>query len=150
MAVVVCAGCGSGKPDTASVEGTIRLHGELVTTGRITFYPEQGRPATGQIGSDGTYALTTFEDGDGALLGKHRVTVRSTHVDVKMVDMPKSMEEEVARGGRGETRMVTKRLLKWIVPESYSRRESSLLTAEVTVQPDSKPNRLDFDLPKTP
>ena len=150
VALVLFTGCGSGKPDTASVEGTIRLHGELVTTGRVTFYPEQGRPSTGRIGDDGTYTLTTFDDGDGALLGKHRVTIRSTSVDVKMVDMPKSIQEEVARGGRGESRMVSKKTLKWLVPQPYSRRESSPLTAEVTIQPDHKPNRLDFDLSETP
>ena len=146
ITLVLCAGCGSGQPETAPVEGTVRLSGEPVTSGRVTFYPEQGRPATGHIGADGTYTLTTFDEGDGALLGKHRVTIRSTHVDVQSVDMPKSIEDEVARGGRGETRMMTTRTLQWLVPEPYSRRKSSPLTAEVTM----KPNRLDFDLSEAP
>jgi len=41
--------------------------------------PANGLPinARGAVGSDGTFVLSTFGDGDGAVVGKHRVLVRA-------------------------------------------------------------------------
>jgi hypothetical protein len=47
----------------------------------VTFTPSggpegsSGHIATGQIGPDGSYTLTTFNTGDGAILGTHKATV---------------------------------------------------------------------------
>ena len=51
----VLAGCGPGFPETADVSGRVTLGGKPVPQGRISFWPEQGRPAMGEIGPDGTY-----------------------------------------------------------------------------------------------
>jgi len=69
-------GCGgSGGKETAEVRGTVTLDGMPYTQGgTITFRPEGGgKMATGYIESDGTYALTTYSAGDGAVLGRHQV-----------------------------------------------------------------------------
>jgi len=68
-------GCGSRRPETAPVSGTVTLDGQPVTDGIIRFFPEKGAPATGKIGSDGRYTLSTFDQGDGAVLGSHRITI---------------------------------------------------------------------------
>jgi hypothetical protein len=74
-ALVLICGCGSSSPETAEVEGIVKLDGQPLTLGIITFTPEGGRSATGFIQSDGTFHLTTYRDGDGALPGKHTVTI---------------------------------------------------------------------------
>src|SRR3954464_3770610 len=78
------AGCGGGpsdKPKVAPVSGKVTQKGKPLTTGDVLFTPSggpdgaAGQVATGQIGPDGTYRLTTFNTGDGAVLGTHKVTV---------------------------------------------------------------------------
>ncbi len=78
---VLLAGCGGGKP-VAPGEGTATLNGTPVTSGFVGFTPiatsEEklpGKPATGAIGSDGHFVLSTYEQGDGAVIGRHRVAV---------------------------------------------------------------------------
>ena len=99
------------------------------------FQPEHGRPAIGVIGSDGRYTLTTFDSGDGAMLGRHRVTIKSTRLIGGPVEKPKSILDE-GRVGGGVQRV------EWLVPEKYARPELSSLTAEVK---DGR-NTIDFNL----
>jgi hypothetical protein len=73
--VAIFVGCGSPDPETAEVTGIARLDGQPLTSGIVTFTPEAGRSATGFIQSDGTFTLKTYHDGDGALPGKHVVTI---------------------------------------------------------------------------
>lgn len=69
-------GCGSDSFKTAPVKGKIIFNGKPVPQGTVMFVPvTPGPTATGQINSDGTYSLTTFKKGDGAVLGKHKVVV---------------------------------------------------------------------------
>jgi hypothetical protein len=72
-------GCGeeSNTPETAPVTGTVTYKGKPVIGGTVTFIPESGpgNPGIGYIDRDGTYSLTTYERDDGAVLGKHKVTV---------------------------------------------------------------------------
>src|SRR5438105_2908960 len=76
-------GCGgdTNRPKVAPVSGKVTHKGQPLTSGDVIFTPAggmdgaAGQIATGQIGSDGTYRLTTFNTGDGAVLGTHKVTV---------------------------------------------------------------------------
>ena len=52
----------------------------------------RGPSRPGALGPDGGYTLTTFRDGDGALLGKHRVTIEAKQVSGP--PPPKSFTEE--------------------------------------------------------
>ncbi|HUQ72287.1 MAG TPA: hypothetical protein VM165_22365 [Planctomycetaceae bacterium] len=79
MITVVC-GCGGGEFETAPVRGTVSCEGTPVTSGTITFSPiaegavdKPGKPGMGKIGSDGTFVLTTYKEGDGAIIGMHEV-----------------------------------------------------------------------------
>lgn len=77
LLIAAGAGCGTGKPATYPVEGTVRFEdGELVTFGMVEFHqPAQKLSARGKIRSDGTFSMSTFEPGDGAVAGTHRVMV---------------------------------------------------------------------------
>jgi hypothetical protein len=75
------AGCSGGQA-TAKVSGKVTHNGQPVTGGMLTFSPvasssgavTAGKGATGEIKSDGTYVLTTNIAGDGAVIGRHKVT----------------------------------------------------------------------------
>ncbi len=74
--LLVCSvGCGSDRPKTAVVRGKVTYRGKAVPNGTISFVPASGPTATGEIGPDGSYTLTTFRKGDGAVLGAHRVVI---------------------------------------------------------------------------
>ncbi len=83
--ILAFPGCGggSGELQLAPVKGKVIYNGQPVTSGSIHFRPiavsgakegTQGKPASGQIQSDGTFVLTTFRQGDGAIVGKHEVS----------------------------------------------------------------------------
>ncbi len=145
MVALFCAlltGCGDDLPPTAPVQGIVTWNGKPVEHGTITFYPKNGRPATGQIQPDGSYTITTFRSKDGAILGNHSVTIEATATPT-IEDVPKSMDEEMRRAGRGigRGRMATT-TTKWLVPREYSRWETTPLRAEV--KPEQ--NKIDFRL----
>lgn len=82
LAAVVFPGCGEGRPDTAPVSGRVLLNGEPVPDASVTFIPEGGRSANGVTDAQGQFQLTTFQEGDGAILGEHTVTVTPLAGDV--------------------------------------------------------------------
>ena len=129
-------GCGPKRPAAAPVRGKITFQGKPVTEGQITFHPEHGRPAIGAIGTDGTYRLTTFKSDDGAEPGNYRVTIDATRVTGGT--QPKSFRDEMRNMNKG---IVPK--IERLVPEKYSRPETSPLTAEVK----QDQNTIDFDIP---
>ena len=138
LAILFCAfsgGCGSGHPETFPVAGKITYDGQPVTQGTVVFYPEEGRSAMGTIAADGSYRLTTFEDGDGALPGRHTVTITAI---AQSASAPASMEEEMEHGMLGSM----EGSIRWLVPERYSRRETSELTADVPTEGGT----IDFEL----
>ena len=133
----VATGCGPSRPKTVPVSGRVTWQGKSVTTGRITFYPTAGRPASAAIGADGVYHLTTFESDDGAVLGKHRVTI-----EVRRSSRParrKTFEQEAREGFPDER----EQKVEWLVPEKYSQRDTTPSTAEVTAETKT----IDFSLP---
>lgn len=79
-------GCGGGPDyDVAPVRGTVKIDGEPLGGGRVMFAPvatgdsvKSGKPGFGDIQSDGSYVVSTYGDGDGAVVAKHWVTLIST------------------------------------------------------------------------
>src|SRR5687768_10681307 len=71
------AGCGPAGPFVAPVEGTVTYQGKPVPNAKIVFVPSQrgGMSAIGISDALGKYKLTTFGSHDGALLGKHKVSI---------------------------------------------------------------------------
>lgn len=72
--IIVIVGCGQ-KSDLGQVHGTVKLNGQPLTSGTVQFLPDAGRPAKGEIQSDGTYELGTLGTADGAQIGSHRVAI---------------------------------------------------------------------------
>lgn len=138
LAAVACgliwvSGCGPGRPKTVPVTGTVTLDGQAVEGASVTFAPEAGgRPALGTTDKDGKFTLKTFEERDGALPGKHKVTVIKKETTGFLADKD-GLSGGIAPGGIQE---------KWIVPRKYSDPNSSGLTADV--QPGMGP--LEFKL----
>jgi len=137
---LLVAGCGgdTSKPKVAPVRGTVTQKGKPLTGGDVMFTPSQGpagasgHVATGQIGSDGSYSLTTFNTGDGAVLGTHKVTV----VARATADLEKMNKKQ---GGA-----IAYKLPPSLVPPKYTRVDSTPLTYTV----EDKSNVIDIQLPE--
>ena len=139
MIVAAVVGCGPERRETVPVTGRVMVGGQSLASGTITFWPDDGGPpAGGSIGADGTYRLTTYKDGDGAVLGTHKVTVQAEQVS-ETASAPKSINEEMKSRTLYSQPPVQVRQL---VPARYAMRQSTNLTAEVGRDTGS----LDFDL----
>jgi hypothetical protein len=127
LVLALLAGCAaSDQLPTAKVTGKVTYKGKPVPTGTIMFIPEGDKPsATGELKSDGTYELTTYEEGDGAVLGKHSIEINA------LEDMAGKLPEQ--RSGTPSS----------LIPDKYSNRSTSNLSAEVE---DVEVNTIDFEL----
>jgi len=140
-AVLVAAGCGG--PRLGKVAGKVTVAGRPVTTGTIMFTPDSGPSAVGAIGPDGGYTLTTVKSGDGALVGKHRVTIESTTVGPGSLADPASFEEELKLASQPTKILVPGKVVR-VVPDKYSQLSTTDLKADVA----AGSNAIDFDLPR--
>jgi hypothetical protein len=79
----ISGGCATEDPHppTVPVEGKVTYEGKPLPKGTVTFQPDGGRPAVGEIQPDGTYRLSTFGDKDGAIAGTHKVMIISNTGD---------------------------------------------------------------------
>lgn len=105
---VALPGCGPKYPETIPVAGTVTLDGKPVAGAAVVFTPEEGQQATGTTDDSGRFELSTFQLGDGALPGTHRVTVAKTTTD------PDDEEKVV-----------------FIIPQKYGNLQTSELTCDV-------------------
>jgi len=123
--VMGCAG-GDQNPPTSPVTGKVTYQGEAVEGATIQLLPSgsEGKLANAISKADGTYELSTFEPGDGAMAGPYKVTVR------KIV----SVQQGVQQSGEnaGEPAFVNKDRL----PRKYRSQESTPL--EFTVKADGE------------
>jgi hypothetical protein len=125
-ALALLAGCDSGdRQKTAVVKGKVTYRSKPVAGGTVTFVPDAGGPpATGEIKPDGTFTLTTYKSGDGAVLGKHKVFIAA------MEDMSDKLPEQ-----RSPTPAAT-------IPLKYT----SLATTPLTAEVGDKENAVEFVL----
>jgi hypothetical protein len=122
-AVLISCGCGGGRPKTAAVHGKVTYKGQPVPHGSIVFIPDSATVATGEIGPDGSYTLTTFRKGDGAIPGAHKVVITA-------------LEDTRGRGIEPGNAPPP------LVPRKYMNRLTTDLQAEVK----EEDNTIDFDL----
>lgn len=138
----VLSGCGSGL-DLAPVTGRVTMNGQPVTQGEVTFLSDNGPSAIGSIAADGTYRLVTLQE-DGALVGRHKVTIMATKVSGGSV-APATFEQELEwakKGVQSSGKILIPGDVTWLVPEKFSRAQTTDLTAEV--KPEA--NTINFDL----
>jgi hypothetical protein len=103
-----CGPAGNGTHATLiPVKGKVTYKGQPVTKGTVKFEPDDvGRPASGKVQSDGTYVLSTYQEGDGVIAGHHLVSI----------------------SGTGSQRG------KELIPKKYTQRTTSKLTADVDAE----------------
>ena len=101
------AGCGDRGAQWSPVKGRVLIDGKELSYGVVRFAPENGRQSMGAIEPDGTFALGSYTDDDGAIVGTHRVAV-------------------VAR------EQIGLRKARWHAPKRYASYQTSGLTVEIT------------------
>jgi hypothetical protein len=84
----------------------VTIDNQPLAKGRIVFTPRNrgdggtvGKPAFGVIQPDGSYALTTYEEADGAIVGEHSVTVFDTGDQPKFARLKLQRAFVVSGGG---------------------------------------------------
>lgn len=77
VGILGSAGCGRpvGTAPTVPVTGQIVFKNEPLGNVSVTFTPDDGRPGMGVTDAAGRFRLTTFYPQDGAVPGRHRVTL---------------------------------------------------------------------------
>jgi hypothetical protein len=111
LLAVAAAGCSDGRAKRVPVSGVVKIDGVPVPTGFITFVPTEGRSASGDIDSEGRFTLSSYEPGDGVLIGTHNVEV-------------------MAREAVSETSA------RWHAPKKYTSHKTSGITVDID-QPTS-------------
>lgn len=124
--IIGLAGCGG--PKIVPVSGQVLMNGEpLKVEGFVRFEPRDARPAIGKIDPEtGRFTLTTFEDGDGCLVGEHKVAVIAN----------------VTIAATGQ--------LVSLIPEKYSDANTSGLKVNIEEPTDSLEIELTGELKKAP
>jgi hypothetical protein len=85
LVVLLLGGCGSsGEHAVAETRGTVTYNGQPVPDVVVSFTPQAtgdaktpGKSATGRTDAQGEFVLSTYEIGDGAVVGRHAVLVSS-------------------------------------------------------------------------
>jgi hypothetical protein len=119
MAVVLVGlasvGCGGPTAELAEVRGRVEYDGALLPEhdhAAVVLQPQSGRLAKGVIASDGTFQLSTYRAGDGAVVGAAKITVNAT------VDEKGPKVDRYAG-------------LRWVIPKKFGDADSSGLTCDV-------------------
>tara|TARA_R110002096_G_scaffold62300_8_gene154178 strand:+ start:55 stop:513 length:459 start_codon:yes stop_codon:yes gene_type:complete len=136
-ALLFFAGCGSGTDEWVEARetvypasGVVTLDGQPVKGATVIFHSvRKSISAQGMTDEDGRYYVTTYEDNDGAVAGKHVVTVRKSEYVQKKT---KHHTEEEPSYYKVATE---------ILPAEFATEKTS--TLEVTV-PESGADDLDF------
>jgi hypothetical protein len=93
----------------------LNYDGKPVAKGRVLFQPEKGHPADGEI-ENGKFTLRTYKDGDGAVVGRHKVAIIS-------------VEEVPTKDGDTTS--------KFLVPQKFADPGSSGLTVDIPPKGDT-------------
>lgn len=106
VACLTLAGCGDGGPKIVPASGFVTIDGRPLDYGHIQVIPTGWRPATGRIGGDGRFTLTTNVANDGCAVGTHPVVIIASEP-------------------------VGPETLKWHAPQKYADIKTSNLTVTI-------------------
>lgn len=116
VATSLAVGCGQAEQlPVAPARGIVLLDNRPLPAANVVFIPERGRSAAAQSNADGTFVLTTYQSGDGAIVGAHHVTVTARETG-----------EANTPGAPG-----VKRVGRSLIPEQYGNTATSGLRFEV-------------------
>ena len=134
VAIALLIGCSSRDPnrlETVPVSGTVTFNGKPVDNAFVSFVARQENiAANGVTDAQGRFALTTYEDGDGAVIGVHDVSVNKTSGKASTAVV---IEDDPAGYAPGIT---PPPVVTYHIPERYSQPSSSGL--KVTVEKGGK------------
>lgn len=76
LACILFIGCGPGLPRRAPTTGTVTVQGRPIA-GAVVQFLCKGSPriSMGKTDTEGDFVLTTYEEGDGAVVGTNLVSV---------------------------------------------------------------------------
>jgi len=129
--VTFVAGCsGDSGPKTVPASGVVTYKGQRVAEANVSFLGDGTiRPAVAVTDDKGEFVLTTSRSGDGAVAGRHAVTVIKSVEPPKKASSAGSMSMEDAAKAAEEPPNQGKTL--YLVPEKYSLPGTSGLSYEV-------------------
>jgi hypothetical protein len=89
-------GCGNGSTyEVAPVQGTLTIGSRPMAGAKVMFAPvakgagaAAGKAAVGLTQSNGNFTLTTYRDGDGAVVGEHWVTIFAPQTEQPRASAP--------------------------------------------------------------
>jgi hypothetical protein len=132
VALLVAPGSGCKRnPRVVPVSGTILYNGKPLPFGSVMFQPDKGQAAVGDIQADGSFKLSSYGPNDGAVPGKHKVSISCY---------------EGHRPGKASGDS----LGKLLIPLKYTRFGSSGLTADINDTSDGKPQEIVLELSGPP
>ena len=94
LLILSLAGCGRSLPTTYPVKGTVTLDGKPVAGAGVLLIPKEGRPAHGVTDENGAFTASTFGEGDGALPGRHVVTVHAQEIQRSHGQRPGTADDQ--------------------------------------------------------
>lgn len=131
-------GCGTSDPDVNYVEGVVTMGGNPLPDATVIFSPvagSEGRPATGKTDAAGVYKLTDLQAtavGAGAAIGEYQVSInKSSGVEIGAGLGEGEVADDAAEdqgAGMAPDKVIG---LKSLVPDKYTRPDTSGLTATV-------------------
>jgi hypothetical protein len=107
LTTMVASGCGDGRPARVPISGLVMIDGKPLSFGDVMFVPEAGRASQSKLDQNGRFILTCFGDGDGAVLGKHMVTITA-----------------------GEP--ISSKVIRWRAPKKFANVRTSGITEQIT------------------
>jgi len=119
---------------TVPAGGVVVLDGNPVAGAAVLLSPATGGvPARGTTAADGSFTLSTFDNGDGAVVGLHRVGIAT-------MDAQGFVTDDDGLSGKLDGRQIQVRA---VIPERYMNPATSGLEAEVK---RGSANRFEFGL----
>ncbi len=95
--LLLAAGCGDNRAETVPVTGTVTYRQQPVEGAQVMFMAAKGPSASGTTNAEGRFELMTFEPGDGAVVGSHKVliTKKEEIPDPSGADSPYKMTRDL-------------------------------------------------------
>jgi hypothetical protein len=120
LSACTIAGCGSDSEKLIAIGGVVELNGKPVGNAAVMLHHDAGRTAYAITAEDGSFKMTTREPGDGALAGRHTVTVSLSRQEGGVQPNANNLEDY--------SRPISAEKLTHIVPTVYNDPKTSPLT----------------------
>lgn len=142
VVAILIVGCKGGDyPEVADASGTVTMNGQPVEGAKVMFHPVDGgsRFSHGTTDAEGKFKLSTFGLNDGALIGKHKVTLAKVELpdEATKIDVEAMKKGGIVGGmpgyqsamGIGDKKAEKP---KFEIPEKYTKIKDSPVEVEVT------------------